>query len=129
MQTDEQEIRELVSAWLDASKAGDVDKLLSLMTEDVVFLTGQQVMRKADFADAAGAQASGDAPQFDGSSEIQEIKIFGEWAFLWQKLTVKLTSPSGNSTSSGGYTLTILNKQNDQWKLARDANTLAPPDK
>jgi uncharacterized protein (TIGR02246 family) len=83
MQNDEQEIRQLVSTWMTASKAGDVEKVLSLMADDVVFLvTGQPPMRKADFAAAARAQAGADAPQFDGSSEIQEIKILGDWAYV-----------------------------------------------
>jgi uncharacterized protein (TIGR02246 family) len=51
MQNDEQEIRQLVSTWMAASKAGDVETVLSLMADDVVFLVpGQPVMRKADFA-------------------------------------------------------------------------------
>ncbi|MGH8128532.1 MAG: YybH family protein [Gammaproteobacteria bacterium] len=127
MQDDEQEIRQLVSAWMDASKSGDVDKVLSLMTDDAVFLvTGQPIMHKADFAAVARAQAGADAPEFDGSSEIQEIKILGEWAFMWQRLTVSITPRDGaGSTERAGYTLTILQKQDGKWKLARDANMLA----
>jgi uncharacterized protein (TIGR02246 family) len=88
MQNDEQEIRQLVSTWMAASKAGDVDKVLSLMADDVVFLVpGQPAMGKADFAAAARAQSGTDAPPFEGSSEIQEIKILGDWAFMWTKLT------------------------------------------
>jgi hypothetical protein len=34
--------------------------------------------------------------------------------------------PSGNSMTRAGYTLSILNKQNGRWVLARDANLLAP---
>jgi ketosteroid isomerase-like protein len=32
-QRDEQEIRELVSAWMDATKAGKIEKVLSLMSD------------------------------------------------------------------------------------------------
>jgi uncharacterized protein (TIGR02246 family) len=128
MQNDEQEIRQLVSTWMAASKAGDVEKVLSLMADDVVFLVpGQPVMRKADFADAARAQSGQDAPQFDGSSEIQEITILGNWAFMWTKLTVVVTPPGGaQSMTRAGHTLTILKKQSGKWVLARDANMLAP---
>jgi uncharacterized protein (TIGR02246 family) len=127
MKNDEQEIRKLVSAWLEASKAGDAETLLSLITDDAVFITDQQIMRKDDFAAAARAQAGSDAPKFDGSSEIQEIQILGEWAFLWQKLTVNITLPSESSTTTRkGHTLTILKKQDNKWRLARDANMLAP---
>src|SRR5262245_32337103 len=128
MQSDEQEIRQLVSTWMAASKAGDVETVLSLMAEDVVFLVpGQPVMRKADFAAAAQAQASPAAPQFDGTSEIQEIKLLGDWAFMWTKLTVVITPPGGGKPMTrAGHTLTILQKQSGKWLLARDANLLAP---
>ena len=128
MQNDEQEIRQLVATWMAATKAGDVEKVLSLMADDVVFLVpAQPVMRKADFAAAARAQSGQDAPQFDGSSEIQEIKILGDWAFMWTKLTVVVTPPGGTQTMTrAGHTLTILKKQSGQWVLARDANMLVP---
>lgn len=111
-----------------ASKAGDVEKVLSLMADDVVFLVpGRPPMRKADFAAAAQAQTGPDAPKFDGTSEIQEIRILGDWAFLWQKLTVSVAPPGGAATiTRAGHTLTIFNKQQGRWLLARDANLLAP---
>jgi uncharacterized protein (TIGR02246 family) len=37
MQTDEHEIRQLVATWIAATKAGDIETVLSLMAEDVVF--------------------------------------------------------------------------------------------
>jgi uncharacterized protein (TIGR02246 family) len=124
---DEQEIRQLVSTWIAASKAGDVDTILSLMTDDVVFLLpGQPVMHKADFAAAARARNQ-DAPQLDASSEIQEIRILGDWAFMWTKLTVVLTPPGGaQPLKRAGHTLTILKKQSGKWVFARDANMLVP---
>ena len=128
MQNDEEEIRQLVSTWMAASKAGDVDTVLSLMADDVVFLMpGQPVMHKADFAVAARAQSGREAPQFDGTSEIQEIRILGDWAFMWTKLTVVVTPPGGvQPMTRAGHTLSILNKQRGKWVLARDANMLVP---
>jgi uncharacterized protein (TIGR02246 family) len=125
---DEQEIRQLVSTWMAASKVGDVDKMLSLMADDVVFLLpGQPVMNKADFAAAARAQSSEDAPRLDASSEIQEIQILGDWAFMWTKLTVVLTPPGGvQPLKRAGHTLTILKRQGGKWVFARDANMLVP---
>jgi len=37
VKNDEQQIRELVSTWMAATKAGNVDTVLRLMTDDVVF--------------------------------------------------------------------------------------------
>ena len=128
MQSDEQEIRHLVSTWMAASKAGDIETVLSLMADDAVFLLpGQPVMRKTDFAVAARAQSGEGAPKFDGRSEIQEIKILGDWAFMWSKLTVIVTPPGGvQPVTRAGHTLSILKKQNGKWMLARDANMLVP---
>jgi uncharacterized protein (TIGR02246 family) len=128
MRNDEEEIRQLVSTWMTATKEGDIDKVLSLMTDDVVFLVpGQPVMRKADFAAAARAQAGPNTSQFEGSSEIQEIRVVGDWAFMWTKLRVIVTpSPGAQSVKRAGHTLTVLQKQAGKWLLARDANTLVP---
>ncbi len=127
MDRDEQEIRQLVFTWMAATKAGDIETVLLLMADDVVFLMpGQPLMRKADFAAAARAQAGQDGPRFDGTSEIQEIKILGEWAFMWANLSVVVTPPgNGKPMTRAGYTLSILKKQSGKWVLARDANMLS----
>ena len=126
MQRDEQEIRNLVTTWIAATKAGDVETVLSLMTEDVVFLVaGRPVMRKAEFAAGAKSMAGPDAPQFDGKSEIQEIQICGDWAFMWTKLTAVVTPPgAAQPIIRAGHTLTILKKDGSKWLVARDANLL-----
>ena len=128
MERDEQEIRQLVATWIEATKAGDTDTVLSLMADDVVFLvTGQPPMiGKAAFAAAMRAQSGQGRPQFEGKSEIQEIQVLGDWAYMWTKLTVVFT-PAGSAASitRAGNTLTILKKQNGRWVLARDANMLA----
>jgi uncharacterized protein (TIGR02246 family) len=129
MQQDEQEIRQLVTTWMEATKAGDIDTVLGLMTDDVVFLvTGRPPMiGKPAFAEAAQAQAGGEPPQFDGASEIKEIQVLGDWAYMWTRLTVVVTPPGGaQSITRAGHTLTVLKKQHGKWLLARDANMLAP---
>jgi uncharacterized protein (TIGR02246 family) len=89
MQNDQQEIRQLVATWMAATKAGDVETVLGLMADDVVFLLpGQPPMSKSTFAAAAKARSNQEAPQFDGTSEIQEIQVLGDWAFMWTKLSL-----------------------------------------
>jgi len=127
MNSDEQEIRQLIATWIDATKSGDTDTVLSLMADDVVFLvTGQPPMiGKAAFAAAMRAQSGQGRPQFDGKSEIQEIQVLGDWAYMWTTLTIVFTPPGGApSVTRAGNTLTILKKQNGSWVLARDANML-----
>ena len=67
------------------------------------------------------------APTFDGKSEIQEIKVVGDWAFMWARLEVVATPPDGSApVNRAGHTLTVLLKENGRWLLARDANMLSP---
>ncbi|MBO9516366.1 MAG: SgcJ/EcaC family oxidoreductase [Variovorax sp.] len=126
---DEAQIRALVATWMAATKAGDVAAVMDLMTDDVVFLVpGRPPMRKADFEAGLRAQAGGSAPSFDGRSDIQEVQVAGDWAFLWSRLEVVATPPGGAPRMRReGHTLTVLRRVGGRWKLARDANLLGPP--
>src|SRR5258706_9587953 len=117
MSNDEQQIRSLVARWMDATRAGDSETVLSLMSEDVVFLTpGRPPMRGRDsFAAAVRAQAAQNV-QFEGTSEIEEINVIGEWAFMWTRLTVVARMPGETrATTRAGNTLSILKKENARW--------------
>ena len=127
MQTDEQAIRHLITTWMEATKTGDIETVLSLMSDDVVFLVSGQppMVGKSTFRAAAQAPAGQAAPQFDGKSEIQEIQVLGDWAYMWTKLSVVVTPPGGAPPiTRAGHTLTILKKVDGKWLLARDANML-----
>jgi uncharacterized protein (TIGR02246 family) len=127
MQSDESEIRQLVATWMTATKAGDIETVLSLMADDVVFLIAGQppMVGKTAFAAASHALSGQAAPKFDGTSEIQEVKVLGDWAFMWSKLTVVVIPPGGaQPMTRAGHTLSILKKQDGKWVLARDANML-----
>lgn len=129
MHSDEKEIRELVATWMAATRADDVGTVLSLMAEDAVFLVPGEppMIGKSAFAAAAQARSGREAPRFDGTSEIREIRVMGEWAFMWTRLSVVITPPGGAPPMTrAGHTLSILKKENGRWVLARDANMLAP---
>lgn len=128
MNSDEREIRDLVAIWMSATRDGDVNTVLGLMTDDAVFLIpGRAPMTRTDFAKAAEGQARGKAPRFDGHSEILEVQVMGDWAFMRSRLSVTATPPDGSPpTRREGHTLTLLRKDGGRWKLARDANLLAP---
>ena len=127
MQSDEEQIRELVATWMAASKAGDVPPVLDLMADDVVFLVpGQPPMDKSAFAAAARAQSGPSAPKIEGTSEIQEIRVLGDWAFMRTRLSVVASPADGAAPiERAGHTLSILRKERGKWRLARDANLLS----
>lgn len=124
---DEKEIRNLVHTWMAATKAGDSETVFGLMTDDVVFLVpGQEPFGKPAFAKASDAQAEASV-EFDGDSEILEVKVLGDWAYMLTKLKVVATQPGKEQPMvRSGHTLTILRKDAGKWKIARDANLLAP---
>jgi uncharacterized protein (TIGR02246 family) len=125
MASDEQQIRDLIATWMAATKTGDVATVLSLMTDDVVFLVvGQPPFGKQKFAELMKAPAGAPRPQIDGRSEIQEVQVLGEWAFMWTRLNVEMTPPGGQTVKRSGHTLSVLRKSGGQWRLARDANLL-----
>ena len=120
---DEQAIRKVVDTWMTASQAGDIDAVLGLMTDDVVFMVpGHEPFGKEAFA-AASAGMKGIT--LKGRNDIREIKVLGDWAYLRNHIDMEMTLPDGTTTRRAGYTLTILTKGSDgRWRLARDANLL-----
>ena len=111
--------------WLDASKRGDIATVLTLMADDVVFMVpGQEPFGKEAFAASAAKMKNA---VIEGTSDIQELTILGDWAWMRNRLKLTITPPKGNPTRRSGYTLTILRKKPDgNWVIARDANLLAP---
>ena len=124
-QLDEHEIRVLVETWLKASKEKDLNTMLSLLADDVVFMVpGKEPFGKQAFAEMNRAMKD---VQIEGKSDIQEIRLLGDWAWMRSFLTVKFTPPGGATTTSSGYVLTILQRNADyRWVIARDANLLVP---
>jgi len=129
MSEDEKQIRGVVEEWLAATRAGDIETVLSLMTEDVVFLVaGQPPFGKIEFRQRSAEHAD-KSLEFDGTSDIREIKIFGDHAYIINRLAITMKSAEGERMSLSGYTLTILRKENGKWLLARDANFVAPDER
>lgn len=127
MTSDEQQIRDLVATWMSATKAGDTATVLSLMTDDVVFLVaGREPFGKEHFAASMSPSASDHVPKIDGKSYIQEVRVSGDDAYMWSKLTVEMTMPDGKVTQRAGHTLSVFRKTGGRWQLARDANLLTP---
>lgn len=125
---DEQAIRDLVQQWMIATQAGDIETVLSLMSEDVVFLVpGQEPFGKDAFKKASEKMKSEEASgvRFEGTSEIEELKVVGDWAFARTRLNVRVIPIQGGEVSQrSGYTLSIFRKEHGRWQLARDANLL-----
>ena len=125
MTEDERAIRDLVATWMAATKRGDLETVLSLMADDVIFMVaGREPFGKAEFAAASQGM---DGVRVEGEAEIAELKVLGDWAYLRNRLTVTVFPGSGQALlKRTGYTLSIFRKEPDgRWLLARDANLMA----
>jgi uncharacterized protein (TIGR02246 family) len=118
MDTDEQQIRKAIERWREASAAGDLESVLSLMADDVVFLTpSQPPMTKDIFAKSFLALPA----KIEMQQEIKEIYVSGDLAYCWSHITVTIAR-----NRRAGHILTIFRKlKSGQWVLSRDANLLA----
>ena len=125
MTNDERAIRQLIDTWMSASRTGDLATVLSLMADDVIFMVpGQKPFGKEAFAAASEGMKN---VRIDGRSEIEELRVLDDWAYLRNHIEVTMTPDGGTPVRRAGYTLTILRKEADgRWVLARDANLLAP---
>jgi uncharacterized protein (TIGR02246 family) len=124
MADDERAIRDLVVTWMKASEAGDVTTVLSLMADDVIFtVPGREPFGKDAFRTGSEAMRN---VSLRGTSDIREIKILGDWAYIRNYIEITITPSGGDAMRRKGYTLSILRKQADgKWVLWRDANLVA----
>lgn len=124
-QDDKQAIRDMVQTWLEASKRGDSRTLLSLLADDVIFITpGREPFGKEAFE--GGEQQMKDM-NMEAEIDIKEIEVAGPWAWMRSFLTVTFTPTGGNSSKMSGHILTVLEKLPDgRWVIKRDANFVQP---
>jgi uncharacterized protein (TIGR02246 family) len=126
MTQDEAAIRRLVQRWFDATRAGDIDTVAGLMTEDVVFMVpGKEAFGRDAFLAAARAMQG---VKIEGGSTVQEVEVLGDLAWVRGQVNVAVTPWHGGPMKHmAGGTLSIFRRGADgAWRLARDANLISP---
>jgi uncharacterized protein (TIGR02246 family) len=128
MNADEQAIRNLIALWHRATAAGDVDTVLGLMTEDVVFLVPGRPPIQGRGVFEKGLRGLLTSHRVESSGDVQEVRVSGDLAYCRTLLTVRITPlEGGRANERSGSALSIFGKQADgSWRLSRDANLLPP---
>lgn len=128
MQNDEQLIRDLLEKWHKASAAGDLDQVLDLMSDDVIYLRAGQPPMRGKQAFAAGFRMVTQHHRFESVAEVKEVRVDGKLAYCWTNLSVKMIPlGAGLPMNLKGNTLSVFEKQTDnKWVMIRDANMLVP---
>jgi uncharacterized protein (TIGR02246 family) len=128
MDGDEQAIRSLIATWMEASLRGDLGRVLELMADDVVFLgPGRPPMRGRE-AFAAASRAAEGRGRMDGRADVQEVRVFGDWAYTWAQLSITIHPAAGGAPMRlEGPSLSVFRRMGTgRWVIFRDANMIAP---
>ena len=88
-------------------------------------IPGRPPMHKDEFAAQAKAQARADAPEIDGTSEIQEITLADDWAFMRTRLRAVAT-PRAAGQPKRRPPLARWMRRRGPLAAGRDASLLAP---
>jgi uncharacterized protein (TIGR02246 family) len=129
LSTDVQAIRDVVASWHRATAAGDVETVLKLMAEDVVFLVAGHPPMRGRSSFERGLRGLLSQNRIESTGEVQEIAVSGDLAYCWTALIVRIVPiAGGTATVRTGSALSIFRKQPDgSWVVARDANMLSAP--
>src|SRR5260370_17747618 len=96
MASDEREIRTVHSIWIDAVNAGDLARLLTLIAEDVVFLTpGQAPFGREGFS--SNFMAAHRQMRICCTSELEEVVVVGEVAYTRSRTSLSVTPRAGGN--------------------------------
>ena len=139
--SDLEAINQLHQRDVEASKAWDIETLVSLWTDDIVSIPqyGDAVVGKEANRNALLKlkQASSDIDIVEYDLSFKEVKVTGDWAYEWGTFSGTVKPKDGGETSkSSGKLFRVLKREADgSWKVARtmstydsDENDEAPPE-
>ena len=127
MHPDEQAIRDLIALWHRATAAGDVDTVLDLMTDDVVFLVAGQPPMQGRAAFERRLRGLLAQHRIESTHAVREVGVDGDLAYTWTDLAIRVMPHAGGAAppARSGSTLSVLRRQADgRWRMVRDANLL-----
>ena len=126
MKSDEQRVKDLIALWHERTAEGDVEAVLSLMTDDATFLIAGQppMIGKAPFE--KGLRGLLAHSNIKSTARIEEVHVSGDFAYAISELSVEISPKSGSGPQMRqGRTLTIFSRSGTgAWLLKRDANLI-----
>ncbi len=125
--SDEQAIRDLFNNWIQSTTEGDLELARQCIVDDAIFFVpGAGEMDKETFAQGAAGGSPEDSPiDYALDSQLRELKVLGDHAYLWIESTLICTPKNGDpSTKMAGHSLSIVVKKEGRWQIMRDANTM-----
>ena len=119
--SEEDRVRRAVQSWHLAWTVYDIGTMLNLMADDAVLLfPGQAPVTKDNVANISPPTTAPETWPEAPMVEVQEIKLAGDWAFLWDQLTTRrIVNDAQPPKKWSGHRLFILNRVEDEWLISR----------
>ncbi len=121
-----QNIRSVIDEWRRLTAREDLDGLVALTTDDVVFLTpGNPPIGRKEFVEGF-RQVSAKA-RIESRQDVHDIRVSGDLAYAWSEVSVVLTPKDSTAKQwkNSGHVLTVFHRSaSGRWLLARDANLM-----
>ena len=126
---DREAIRQLGQDWVEAVHHGDVDRLLGLVTDDVVFMPHNAPSIVGQAAVEQTYRAVFAAFEIDQTFVPEEIQVGGDWAFVRGTDAIEMKPRAGGDTVVvRGRGISILRRVEDgSWRFARGITNTASP--
>ena len=129
---DEDAVREIIKvrdSWTAAVKAKDVERLISLLADDIVMMHPNRPAIIGLAANRVDLLSAFEKFHVDQTVVSDEIVVSGEWAFDRSRATSTLTPAAGGApVTVRSKAITILRRQPDgSWKIARVIGNLDHP--
>ena len=107
--------------YFSAMNSGDAAGYVARLTEDVVFMPPNEQATIGKEANRARIQRAFDQAEFEMTSSLEEVVIFGNWAFGRNTASGTATPKAGGeSREIGNKGILIFQRQPDgSWKIAR----------
>jgi uncharacterized protein (TIGR02246 family) len=126
-ETERNAILILLDKWRVATRAKDIHAILELVADDVVFLPSS--MPPIVGKEAVEEMYRAFFPRYrevKHEAVIEEVRVAGDWAFLWGADELRLTPESGETEiHMKGKGLSILKRQTDgSWRFWRGINNM-----
>jgi uncharacterized protein (TIGR02246 family) len=120
-------IAQLMTEWAEAFNAGDIDRLMAVYAPSIVDMNqdGPTDVGKPSLANGYRIMLDGNTGHL--SPHIDEIKVFGTFAFLRATfdLTMVPKTPGGKTYETRRRLLAIVHKESDgQWRVIRAMNNV-----
>lgn len=121
-ESDQQQIRDLVATWAQASQVSDVETLDQLIDPDILFhRPGMEPFGRDGFLDHVRRNAGN--VKIEVQADVVEVHVSGDLAFARTKLNVHVTPVGKETMHRSGYSLGVYRRGPDgSWRLWRDAN-------